>query len=488
MEKTDQPTGHHTFKGTVRVLSSELLILPTGILIVSFLTRRLGPHEFGLFILTSTIVAWIEWSISTIFGRATIKLVGETKDWKPVAGVTTRFYLIFSLFIMVLLLLLAGPIAHAMNEPALAGYLRLFSLDIPIFGLAQAHRQLLIGIGAFTQRAYLSVARWIGRFILIVILVQLGLSIHGAILGCIAASCIEVIVGRYFIQVPLFAKSDFDSRRFWNIAASLSLSGLSMRTFDKLDILMLKLLGGSTAIAGFYGAAQNLSILPGIFALSFSPVLLATLSRLLRIGDHSSAKALIKDSIRITVLLLPFGAIVAGSSLEIVQFFFGHRFASTAPLLSLLIFSALCVSISSATSAIITASEKPHWTFRIVGPCVPFAIVGHFLFIPKFGALGAAIVTTCLSILLAIISMIVVYHMWKTLPAIGTFLRTFAIGIPMYFACSYWHAEGLLLILKLCSLGLVVIIAYLLLGEFTTKEIEIVRSFVLNRRRIEPGV
>jgi O-antigen/teichoic acid export membrane protein len=375
-----------------------------------------------------------------------------------------------------------------MDEKALADYLRLFSLDIPIFGLAQCHRQLLIATGAFNERAYLSAARWIGRLVLIVVLVQLGLSVQGAIVGSILASCLEVIVGRYFIQVPIFGKSDFDSRRFWNYAASLSVSGLSMRTFDKLDILMLKLLGGTAAVAGFYGAAQNLSILPGIFALSFSPLLLSTLSRLLKDEDKSFAKEFIKDSIRLTVLLLPFGAIVVSSSQEIVRFFFGDRYIDAAPLLSFLIFSALCVSISSATTAIITASGKPHWTLLLVGPCVPIAIIGHFYLIPRFGALGASMVTTCLSVLLTIISMVVVYRMWHSLPSLATFIRVFIVSAIVYFAGAFWTAQGLYLILKLCILSLLVLGSYLLLREFSAEEIEIGRSFVLNRRRIKPGV
>lgn len=480
--------GRHTLKGTIRIFSSELLILPTGILTVSFLTHRLGPHEFGLFILTSTIVTWIEWSINAIFGRANIKLVGEATDWRPISAATTRLHLLFSLLIMFALMMLAEAIASALNEQMLARYIRFMSLDIPLFAFAQCYRQVLVATGDFSHRAYLSAGRWISRLVWIVLFVELGLSVQGAILGCIGASCVEIIIGHQFIDLPIFMRSHFDSKKFWKYVAPLSLAGLSMRTFDKLDIFMLKLLGGTAVAAGFYGAAQNVSILPGIFTLSFSPLLLSTLTRLMKTGDEETAKDLISDSIRFTLFMLPFGAMVAGSSAEIVRFLFGKIYLPAAPVLTLLIFSALSVSVTSIATAILTASGKPSWTLFIVGPFVPAALLGHFIFIPRLGSLGAALVTTILAILAAVISISVVYGIWHTLPRVSTFLRTFVIGMGAWIAASFWPASGSYLILKLTLLGILIIVSYFLLGEFTRKEIEIARAFILNRRRMERGV
>ena len=86
MNQSFSETGRHTLEGTIRVFLAEALILPTGIITAAFLARRLGPEGYGLFALAATLVAWIEWSITSIFARATIKLVGETEAWQPVGG------------------------------------------------------------------------------------------------------------------------------------------------------------------------------------------------------------------------------------------------------------------------------------------------------------------------------------------------------------------------------------------------------------------
>ncbi len=60
-----------TLDGTIRVFLAEALILPTGLLSAAFLTRSLGPRDYGLFTLAATIVVWTEWVATSAFSRAT---------------------------------------------------------------------------------------------------------------------------------------------------------------------------------------------------------------------------------------------------------------------------------------------------------------------------------------------------------------------------------------------------------------------------------
>jgi len=70
--------------GTFWVFAAEALMIPTGLLTAAFLTRRLGPGAYGLLTITASFIAWLEWTINSFFGRATVKLLGDTKDWKSV--------------------------------------------------------------------------------------------------------------------------------------------------------------------------------------------------------------------------------------------------------------------------------------------------------------------------------------------------------------------------------------------------------------------
>jgi O-antigen/teichoic acid export membrane protein len=190
----------HMAHGTLRVFLGEALMLPTGLITAAFLTRKLAPVGYGSFTVAATLVAWIEWSIAAMFGRASFRIIGEATDWRPAGAAIARLYTGVGIVTAAVLWLFAGPVANALREPTLAGYLRLFAIDIPIFSLAQAHRTILVGTGDFRGRAIVTAVRWIARLLFIVVLVQGGLSISGAIFGSIGASVIELIFCRFYAR------------------------------------------------------------------------------------------------------------------------------------------------------------------------------------------------------------------------------------------------------------------------------------------------
>jgi len=468
----------HIVDGTIWVFLAEALLMPTGVIITVFLTRRLGPEGYGLFTLVAVLVAWVESSITSIFDRTTVKFVGQAEDWRPVGAVLARLYLAASGGAMLLLWLLAHPIATLLNEPVLATYLRLFALDIPLFSLAHAHRNILVGLGAFRQRALVSAGRWLTRLLLIVLLVELGFSVPGAILGSIGASLVELVIGRLHVRPPLFCRSNFPVRKLWGYAAPLFLFALSLHFYSKLDLFALKVLGGTAVQAGIYSAAQNLTRLPNIFVKSFSPLLLATLSRMLRAGESHPAREMGRNAMRAVIGLLPLAGMIAGAASEIIGLIFGLPYLPAAPLLALLIFGALALVMISVSTAILTAAGKPGWSFALAGPLLPLAIAGHLLLIPRLGAMGASLVTTLVAVLGALAAVLVVYHTWRILPPTATLWRSTLLCGLAYALAILWPTHGLLVLVKLPVIGLIVGLLFLLLGEFSAGEIALARSML----------
>ena len=125
------------------------------------------------------VVIWIEFCVTSFFARSTIKLIGDAEDWRPWSGSIVRIHLITGLVAAGLLWLFSPQLGRLMGEPTLPGYLRLLSLDIPIFSLATAHRNILIGRRKYRERAIASAGRLIVRMLLMVGLVALGFSVKG---------------------------------------------------------------------------------------------------------------------------------------------------------------------------------------------------------------------------------------------------------------------------------------------------------------------
>jgi O-antigen/teichoic acid export membrane protein len=482
MKPTTAQAGGRTLSGSLYVFLGEALIFPTGLITTAFLTRQLGPADYGLFTLASTLIAWVQWTITSIFARATIKFVGEVDDWRPIGTTVMRMHLLVSCSVMLLVWLLAIPIAELMGEPQLAVYLWLFSLDIPLFSLTGGHRDILVGIGDFKQRAISAAARWIARMLLIVLLVSLGLSVTGAILGSIGASLVQLIVCRLAVQPSFFGRVSVPLRQVISYAAPLFLFAITMRLYDKVDLFALKILGGTAEQAGHYGAAQNLALVPGIFALSFSPLLLSTLTRTLRSDDFEGAREIGRNALRLVLMLLPFAAMTAGAAHEIVRFIFGPEFQDTASLLAILIFGSLALVMISVTTAILTAAGKPGWTFALTGPMLLVALIAHFAFIPLFGPIGAVIVTSIVAGVGALATCVAVYRLWRILPPLGTLARTLLVSGVIYAFAMMWPTPGTLVALKIVVTSALIPLLFILLGELSAGERSMIVSMI--RRRL----
>lgn len=477
MKKAVTGTGARTLDGTVWNFLGDSLALPLGFLVVVYLTRRLGTGGYGLYAIVGGLILWVEWSVVGLFSRATIRLVGEADDWRPLGAALTRLYLLAGLGVGAVLWIAATPLSHLMHEPLMAGYLRLFALDVPLFTLAQAHKNLLVGTGMFRPRARATVGRWVSRLLLIVILVEAGFSLYGAILGNIAASVVELVICRCYIRPALLSAPAYPARLFWSYAIPLFLSGMSLSLFNKIDLFSLKALGGSAAEAGIYGAAQNLALIPAVFAMSFSSLILSSLSRLLRDGEEADAKAMARNSMRAIILLLPFAGITVGASEEIIRVLFGPSYAAASLPLSLLFFAAIAQSMITVVTVIMTAQGKPGWTFMITGPLVPLALAGHLLLIPRMGSVGAALITAFFSLSGAVVVCLATYRRWRVMPPPRTLARSCLLAFLAYALASAWPAHGMIVPFKLLVLALAVFPGFWLLGEFDKKDMALMGEF-----------
>ena len=452
--------------GTARVFLAEALIVPTGLLTVALLTRHLGPSDYGRYTLAVTFVLWLEWGFSAPFARAAVRLVGGAAEWGPMAALVVRVQFVVGVLTALALWLTAPIVARTLDEPALSSLLRLFSLDLPLFALAQAHQQVLIALGHFRVRALLSAARWIVRLALIAAAVAFGLSVRGIVMAVVSTTAIEVALARRFVRPQLFGRVEVPVRQMFDYAVPLLLSALCLRVFDRIDVVLLKFFGRTSAEVGMYGAAQNLTLVTGLFSLSFSPILLSTLAQAVRAGDMTHARQIARDSMKIGLLLLPVAAIVAASARDIVAFVFGTQYLASTAVFQWLIFAGVASVTISIVVAVLTGGSRPFWTLYAVAPLPVIAIIAHTWAIPRFGPVGAAMVTTLCGCGGAMFGVVAVYRLWQVTPPATSALRSVILAAAGALAASSWPSPGVLVIVKLAVLGLGVLVLLLVSGEF----------------------
>jgi O-antigen/teichoic acid export membrane protein len=416
--------------------------------------------------LAVTIVLWLEWGFSAPFARATVRLVGGAADWRPMAALVLRAQVVVGALTALALWLVAPAVARTLDEPSLTPLLRLFSLDLPLFALAQAHQQILVALGQFRVRAMLSATRWIVRLALIAAGVGFGVSVRGVVMAVVGTTAIEVVLARRFVRPPLLGRTQVPVRQLFDYAVPLLFSALSLRVFDRVDVVLLKFFGRTSAEVGMYGAAQNLTLATGLFSLAFAPILLSTLAQAVRAGDMEHARQIARDSMRIGLLLLPLAAIVAASAPDIVALIFGIQYVASASVFRWLIFAGVASVTISIVVAVLTGGSKPSWTLYASVPLPVVAIVAHTWAIPRYGPVGAAMVTTLCGCAGAVFGAVAVYRLWGVTPSAPSALRSISPAGLGALAARSWPSPGALVIVKLAVVGLGVLLLLLASGEF----------------------
>ncbi len=397
-----------TLQGGAWVLSGDALFVPTALIITAFLARRLGPAQYGLFALAATAAGWIEWVISSFFSRAAVRQVAAAPDWRPVGSAVVRVMLATSAGVGALLAIFAGPVGVLLGDRSLAPLLYLVAVGVPFVGLALSHRFVLTGLERFRDRAVATSVRWISRLGLVLVLVGAGFGAIGAIAATIGAATLEFVAARYFVRPAFLGAGPTPWRELGRLAMPLFLAAVSVRAFERADLICLQAFRGSTTETGLYGAAQSLASLPAFIAAAFAPVLLSQVTRLVAADDRASACVLSGQALRAVVWLVPVAGVVAVLSGEIVRLFFGQAYAGAAPVLAILSAASPAIIMLVMASTILVANDRAGAAVAIAAPLLPLAIVGHMMAVPRFGGQGAAIVTAVVSCFGACVALVVV--------------------------------------------------------------------------------
>jgi O-antigen/teichoic acid export membrane protein len=453
------------------VLLAEGLFPLTAVLTAGVLTRRLGPDGYGQLTLVVSLTTLVQSNLQALFGRATIKFLRQAEDWRSVGAVVVRYQLLAGWLAAGAVCVAADEITRLLGTGELAPSLRLMAMDIPLFNVGMAYRQILVGRGGYRQRAFSSAVRWSARVVLVVGLVEMGLGVKGAIVGLIGTSCVDLGLGRSLTRLPLLGRGTLRLRDFAGYAVPLFVFSLCQSTFERMDLFLLKALGASAGEAGLYGAAQNLELMPVWIALAVVSLALSTVSQLLAQGNRAGAEWLGGQVLRGAVLLLPLAGLVAGAAPAILGVIYGAAFAAAAPVLAALIFATVGQVVILVTATLLTAFDRPRWCLALGVPLVLLALIGHLLTIPAYGAVGASMTTASVSGLAAACSLVLMYRLVGIAVPLGTFVHAVGLTAAGYALTRGWPAPGAWVLLQLPAATVVVALALVALGEFRSTDL-----------------
>ena len=399
-------------RGTLWIFLAEALAVPAGLFIARLLTTTLGPAGYGRYGVAAAVVLATEWLIVAAYSRISVQLLSETRTRSDLEPSVMRHYLFTGLGAMALFLLGANVLASALHAPSLAADLRWLSLDVPLFALAYAQRSIMTARGEYSGRASAIVIRWVSRVAFTWGLLALGLGMLAPLWAWSLSSVAEIGCLRRLPLRFLMAKRKAPAT-IWREGWAPFLFAAGQRSLERADLLLLQVLGTAAPAVGVYVAAQNLSILPGLFAVSLTPVLTATMTRERLLGRELASRRGAASALKVTLYLLPLAAIFSQCGGDIAAFAFGSRFRSAGPLTGWLIVAYIGMALASTAASILCSQGRHRLTAYLSLPAAACAAALHLLVIPRYGMQGAAMVSAGVGLASGLVAMSVVYRLWR---------------------------------------------------------------------------
>ena len=479
----------HIAGDALLMMSARSIFVLTAFVLHVLLARWLSPHLYGVWGVLISILVWVEMSLIGALAVTASKLISENPDAaRGVARTTHRIQLALSALIVVAVMLVAPLIADLLNDERLTGLLRLAFLDVPLMGAFMVYGGVLGGLLNFRGQALQSISYSFTRLVCMVLLVAAGLSLVGAIVGNIAASVVGVIVG-YSLTRFEGGYQPVEAGRVLRFSTPIFLLLLTGIARGSLGLYFIKALVSEGEVAGFYAAASNLALAPGLVLTGIGAVLLPSLSSVVSSAGSRSGTGYITQSVRLLFLfLLPTVLIVIATADDLVSLLFTNVYLPASTPLRVLMVGLLFSSLLHLLGTAMIAEGKTRLPLSINLVQLPVAVVLYVFLVPSHGMLGAAVASAATAILGCGLGLYVVARQHGWVLPLGSLLRASAASLILYTLASYYSGSDFGLIALYLLLGPVYLILLILMREITGEDRAQLRAMIAPlkalRRRI----
>ena len=318
-------------RGVTVITAAKLWFVAAGYALYFGLTRALGPADFGLYAVVTSIVS----VLNNVVIAATLQTVSRfTARDEGRAGSVLRAGLLvqtaIGLGLFLLLQVLAGAIAGFLRDPRIEVPLRVAAAIVPAYALYAVNVGFLNGRRQFGRQAMLDITYSTLRLGLTVGAVLLGLGVVGAVAGFAAAALLILGVSALLIAREPRPHAPFSMREFLHFGGWLVVLTLLANLLLTADLWIVKRLADPVIAnqrAGVFRAALTLSQLLYQMLIPIALVLFPTLAKLAASEDPGTARAIVHDALRYVVMaVLPGAALIGGMGGELLGLLYGAAY------------------------------------------------------------------------------------------------------------------------------------------------------------------
>lgn len=457
-------------RGVTTITAAKVWFVVAGYAVYFALTRLLGPEDFGLYAVVTSIVSVVNNVVVAVTLQAVSRFTARDQES---AGSVLRSgtYLLSGLGLALFLGLqaLAPLFGGWLRDPGLVAPLRVVALVVPAYALYAVHVGFLNGQRRFGHQAALDGSYSTMRAILQIGAVALGFGVMGAMAGFAAAAFLILGISILVVRRSKYPRGPFRTRElveFGGWFAALTLAANLVLTADLWIVKWQSPPEIANQQAGLYRAALTISQLLYQLLIPLALVLFPNLSQLGRAPDPDRARALVRGALRyLAVTVLPGAALIAVMGREIVGLLYQEPYVPGGAWL--LVLGPAYAAWTVAYLLAIALSGAGHVRSGVGVLLLGLAgqVVVAILLCRRFGPQGAALGDLAGMSLALVVGLIVALRRFGAIIPWASLARGALLAALLALAASRFPAAGWQVILKVLALVVFAVLLLMLTGE-----------------------
>lgn len=450
-----------TARGVLWLTAAKFYFMFTGIALIlalpAFFKKFYPDGHVELYGDFRTVMGLVNWLNMVLIG-GTIQTVSKFVSEAPgrtgsVKLTTLKVQLLVGGFCMAFLFFGSSFLAESFYKDAtLAGYLRLASPIVLIYGFYAVIIGCMNGLGRFKHQAMMDMLFATLKVIMTVAFIAVGLAIWGAIGAFLATSLILLVVSWLLLgkneraeEVSFLRILGFEWK---TLLFAFLLNGLMQVDLQLLKALAPESLGDSSAQAGIYGAALQIGQLPYVATLSVAFVIFPLISKSTFDEDRDRTRRYISTTVKYSLMILAaLAACLAASARGIIDLVYPDEYLSGSPALAVLAAGYAFMALSVICANILTASGRPLLSVAIFGLALLASTGLNSVLVPRLGLVGAAWSSFGAMLLAASFAAGSILRFFGVFCPVPALLRIAAACVAVYLSCLLWPEYSALMVL-----------------------------------------
>ncbi|MCD4680724.1 MAG: flippase [Bacteroidales bacterium] len=395
------------FDDILSVMSSNIFALILGLLTGIVISRVLGPEGRGLY--TSVYVVPIIVISFVTFGirRSAIFHIGRKLfDEEDIVSTIYSLLLITSSIGIIV----SGIVYYFINNSDFTYPIIILSLlTIPVRLAVGYSRGIFLGKERFR---YANQLKWMPVFLNLIFVAAFvwwaGFSVMGVILSIFVAYFIVAIYALVMINRSIHIRLAFIkliAKSMLKLGAVYAIALLVMQLNYRIDILVLQRLSSFSEV-GYY--SLGVSIAERLWQIPFA-MGIVIMSRSANVENEDELNSDVARMLRISFLIAIIAAIVLYIITPyLIPLLYGKRFIPSAEIVQMILPGILMFIIFRILNSRVAGMGKPQFAIYVFLPALVVNVFLNYIWIPKYGGIGAAMATN-VSYILGTITFLIIF-------------------------------------------------------------------------------